>query len=294
MVVGLVGCGVWGAHVLRDLRLLGADVHVVARSSESVARAKAGGARHIADDVGGLGDVAAVVVVTPIATHAEVVREVLGLGVPVYVEKPLCDDPGAASELHALAPDRLFVMDKWRYHPGVLEIARMVRDGSLGHVHGLRTLRVQPGNRHDEDAVWVLAPHELAIALEVLGEVPRPRAAAGVWDGDRLVTLHALLGAKLGWHASEVSERASVNERRIELHCEEGVAVLAGGWDEHVLIHRPNGAAPAQTEARGELPLLAELRAFLGFVAGGPPPKSSAAEGAAAVGVIAQLRALAA
>jgi predicted dehydrogenase len=294
MVVGLVGCGVWGAHVLRDLRLLGADVHVVARSSESVARAKAGGARHIADDVGGLGDVAAVVVVTPIATHAQVVREVLGLGVPVYVEKPLCDDPGAASELATLAPDRLFVMDKWRYHPGVLEIARMARDGTLGHVHGLRTVRVQRGNRHEEDAVWVLAPHELAIALEVLGEVPRPRAAVGVWDGDRLVTMHALLGAKLGWHASEVSERASVTERRIELHCEEGVAVLAGAWDEHVLIHRPGGGAPEQIAASGELPLLAELRAFLDFVGGGAPPKSSATEGIATVKSIAELRALAA
>ena len=36
-------------------------------------------------------------------------------------------------------------------------------------------------------------------------------------------------------------------------------------------------------EARGSLPLLAELRAFVGFVDGGPPPKSSAAEGAETV-----------
>jgi predicted dehydrogenase len=176
----------------------------------------------------------------------------------------------------------------------VLEIARIARDGVLGRVHGLRTLRVQPGNRHEEDAVWVLTPHDLVIALEILGEVPRPHAAAGVWNGDHLVTMHALLESSAGWHACEVSERAPSTERRVELHCEDGVAVLADGWADHVLLHRPNGGAPERVEAAGELPLLAELRAFLGFVAGGTPPKSSAAEGAAVVKAIAELRALAA
>jgi hypothetical protein len=43
----------------------------------------------------------------------------------------------------------------------------------------------------------------------------------------------------------------------------------------------------------GELPLLAELRAFVEHLGGGPPPKSSAAEGAAVVRTIATLRELA-
>jgi predicted dehydrogenase len=90
----------------------------------------------------------------------------------------------------------------------------------------------------------------------------------------------------------EVSERAPATERRIELHCDEGVAVLGGGWDEHVLVHLTGGRTE-RLEAAGELPLLAELRAFVGFVGGGPPPKSSAAEGAAMVAAIAALRALA-
>jgi predicted dehydrogenase len=169
----------------------------------------------------------------------------------------------------------------------------MARDGVLGRPRGLRTIRVQAGNRHDEDAVWVLAPHELAIAREILGEVPRPRAGSGVWDGDRLVTLHALLDTELGWHVCEVSERAPAVERRVELHCDDGIAVLAGGWDEHVLVYRADGSEPERVGALGELPLLAELRAFLGFVNGGPPPRSSAAEGAAAVKAIVRLRELA-
>jgi predicted dehydrogenase len=137
----------------------------------------------------------------------------------------------------------------------------------------------------------VLAPHDLAIALEVLGEVPTPVAAAGLWVGGRLETMHALLESGRVWHAVEVSERAPGVERRVELHCEEGLAVLGGAWDEHVLVHTPRG--DERLDARGELPLLAELRAFVGHVAGGPPPRSSVGEGAAVVRAIVRSRELA-
>lgn len=278
--------------MLRDLRALGCNVQVVARSEQSHARALDGGAARVVREIEDLGDVSAIVVVTPISVHAAALDEVLTRNVPVFVEKPLCDDPSEAEKLATKGTGQLFVMDKWRYHPGVAAIARIAREGSLGGVHGLRTIRIQPENRHAEDAVWVLTPHDLAIALEVLGALPRPRAAVGQWDGDRLVVLHSILEADLAWHVSEVSERAATTERRVELHCDDGVAVLGGGWDEHVLVHRA-GADVERVEAKGELPLLAELRAFVEFVSGGPPPKSTAAEGAAAVKVITELRVLA-
>ena len=50
---------------------------------------------------------------------------------------------------------------------------------------------------------------------------------------------------------------------------------------------------PVKRPISTELPLLGELRAFVEHVEGGPPPRSSAAEGAKVVAVIAELRALA-
>jgi predicted dehydrogenase len=292
MVVGQIGCGEWGAHVLRDLRTLDCDVQVVARSEASRKRATDGGAAAVVSDVGSLTGLDAVVVVTPIVSHAAVIDEALDHDVPVFVEKPLCDDAAAADRLEELAPDRLFVMDKWRYHPAIHKLAEIAGSGSLGRPRGLRTIRVQSDNRHAEDATWVLAPHDLAIALEVLGEVPRPVAAAGAWDGDRLVTLYAMLETNRGWHVTEISERATRIERRVELHCDDGLAILEGGWDEHVTVHTPRGHND-RVKTPGELPLLAELRAFVGYVAGGEPPKSSVAEGAAVVRTIVALRSLA-
>jgi predicted dehydrogenase len=151
------------------------------------------------------------------------------------------------------------------------------------------------GSIHDDvDAVWVLAPHDLAISLEVLGAIGPPEAAVGHWLGNELEHLSALLRGEGGWHVLEVSSRSPERRREIELHCDEGVAVLADGWDQHLTVRRDGSedGEEERIETPGELPLLAELRAFVEHVRGGPPPRSSAADGAAIVSAIAELRSL--
>lgn len=295
MVVALVGCGRWGKHILRDLIALGCDVPVVARSAESTRRAEEGGASAIVADPGQLADLDGVVVATTTTTHAEVLEQVLDLGVPVFCEKPLTNDAAAAASLALRAPDRLFVMDKWRYHPGVLELAAIARERRLGHVSGLRTVRVGWGNGHaDTDMSWILTPHDLAVALEIMGAVPTPEAAVAVTDDNGARHLSGVLRGDGWWQTIEVSSRTPVTERRIELHCAGGVAVLAGGWEEHVSVYRADSnAGEERIETPGDLPLLAELRAFVEHLAGGPSPRSSAAEGVLVVETVAGLRRLA-
>jgi predicted dehydrogenase len=293
VIVGLVGCGRWGRHILRDLRSLGCEVPVVARSEESRARATEGGAHSIVTGIASLPRVDGVVVATPTTTHAAVLEDVLGLDVPVFCEKPLTDDPATAARLADLGAGRLFVMDKWRYHAGVLELAAIARERRLGVVSGLRTVRTGWGNPHDDvDIVWVVAPHDLSIALEVMGAVPEPRAAVAQSRDGGALQLSGLLRGDGWWQVLEASERSPERTRRIELHCEDGVAVLAGGWDQHVSVFRPD-RGEERIETPGDLPLLAELRAFVQHLEGGPPPKSSAAEGASVVAAIAALRRLA-
>lgn len=296
--VGLVGCGKWGRFVLRDLVALGSEVTVAVRSGDGRAAALRGGAADAVETVDNLTEVEGIVVATPTKTHAAVVESALEHGVPVFVEKPMTDDLAAAVRLAGAAPDRLFVMDKWRYHPGVELLAGVARDGELGRVVGLRTTRLGWGNPHDVDAVWVLAPHELSIGLEILGGLAAPRTAvADAVDGYAL-GLVGLLGDD-PWHALEVSTRSAERRREVSLICEEGVAVLPDAHSDHVRIFKGTDVAettPPEPELRpisGELPLLRELRAFLEHLDGGSPPRSSAAEGAAAVRAITELRALA-
>jgi predicted dehydrogenase len=101
------------------------------------------------------------------------------------------------------------------------------------------------------------------------------------------------------WYAFEVSSRAARERREITLVCEEGIATLADGYSDAVQVVRgrdPRKREDPDTELRAissELPLLRELQAFVEHVRGGPPPRSSAAEGAAIVRTITELRALA-
>jgi predicted dehydrogenase len=293
--VGLVGSGRWGRHILRDLVSLGCEVPVVARSEASRERAREGGAAEIVADIASLTGVDGVVVSTPTATHAEVVEEALELGVPVYVEKPLTADVESARRLAAAAPERLFVMDKWRYHPGVLELARIARSEELGPVVGIYARRVTLGHPHrDVNTVWIHAPHDLSIALAVLGEVPKPRmAVAELVDGE-VNGLTAILGES-PWMALEVSALAPGHRRELRLICEQGVAQLDGGYAEHVVVGRPGQLDEDGVERRpieGDLPLLAELRAFVEHLRGGPPPLSSSADGLLIVETVAEMLAM--
>jgi predicted dehydrogenase len=297
--VALVGCGRWGRHVLRDLVALGCETVVVARSETSTRHAIEGGAGAVVGSVGEIPAVAGAVVVTPTTTHAEVVAELIDRDIPIYVEKPLTDDPQSAADLAARAPDRLFVMHKWRYHPGVEALASVASSGELGPVSGVRTTRVGWGNPHgDVDGVWMLTPHDISILLEILGTIPEPRAARAETVGSLVTGLVGLLGDD-PWGAIEVSIAHSERRREIRLICADGVAVLPDPYADHVLITRGELMGPnvsPNTERRGistELPLLRELRAFVEYLGGGDPPKSSAKEAADEVAAIARLRELA-
>ena len=296
--VGLVGCGGWGRHILRDLVSLGARVTVVLPTDRNRSAAIEGGAEAIVNAVGHLPDVDGIVVASPATTHATVVRALLPRGVPLYVEKPLTDDASAARELATAGAGRLFVMHKWRYHPGVEALAGITASGELGEVVGLRCTRIGWGNPHgDVDGVWMLAPHDISIGLEVLGHIPAPRCAVAERVRGTVTGVVALLGDH-PWLAIDVSTAAGAQRREIRLIGSEGIATLADGYSDRIVVTRgevhdrvtrEDDTRPISTE----LPLLRELRAFLIHLAGGPPPKSSAAEGADEVQAIADIRRLA-
>lgn len=283
LTVGLVGCGHWGINILRDLLVLGCRVVVVARGDGSSERAVAGGASAVVADVSEMPDVDGVVVATPSTTHGPIVEHLLERDVPIFVEKPLAPDADVVARIAARGGDRVFEMHKWRYHPGIEALAEIARSGMLGDVVGLQTVRKSWGeNPDDVDAVWHLVPHDLSIALEVLGAVPSPRAAVTHSDDGRLVGLVALLGDE-PWHVVDMSARAPSRCREVTLYLEDGTAQLVDPLDDALIVRRgkPVGmdvGAEERIPISTEWPLLRELRAFAEHLAGGPPPRSNVAE----------------
>ncbi len=280
-IIGLVGVGRWGKLILRDLVSLGCEVHVVAVGEQSVANAREFGATSIVGSVAELPELQGAVAAPIVTKHAEVVRE-LGEAQagPIYCEKPLTADLAEAEELVAELGDRLFVMDKWRYQAGVLELARLAKSGELGDIQSITLRRVSTRNPHpDVNTIWTHMPHDFSITLELLGEIPPVSHAVGEFVNGEIVGARATLG-EAPWVAIEISDGAPESHREARVVGSTGIAVLAGGWSEEVIVRRFDGKGDQVIPAQGELPLLAELRAFIGHVNGGPAPKSSAAEGA--------------
>jgi predicted dehydrogenase len=289
--IALVGCGRWGKHILRDLVALGCEVTVVARSEASVARAREGKAATIVDSVDRLTAPDGVVVAVPTGLHAAVLGQVLNLGVPVFVEKPITDDPSTARQFEKRKD--LFVMDKWRYHPGVELLREIVEDARYGALRGIQTIRHSLYNPHlDSDAVWILLPHDLSIILELTGGIPEPLAALGEVEGIE-ASLTGLLDDGI---AVDVSSRSNVYRRELRVRFDSAVVTLTDGYSEVLDVRvTSQGREPESISIPIglQMPLEAELAAFIDHLRGGPPPRSSAAEAVLIVERVQQLRDLA-
>jgi len=297
--IGLVGVGDWGRHILRDLVSLGAEVHAVARSDASIARANAGGAVSIVGTPADLpADCSGYVVASETTAHLDAVECLLPRNKPIYVEKPLSPDLARIRRLPPEAAGLVFTMHKWRYHPGVLELARIAREREFGPVMGLRTFRMGWENHHrDVNAIWVLAPHDMSIALHLLGEVPRVLDA---WrdpavSGAEGVLARAETAAGVPF-VMEVSSGKPNKHRAIVLACRDAACELDDTQYDRIVIRRRGTLQSGEAEERriaSDMPLKAELAAFLEHIDGGPPPFTSLDEEIAVIEAIARVHELA-
>lgn len=299
-MIGLVGCGQWGQLVLRDLKQLGARVCVVARSKSSVDRARAYGADAIVPTIADLPRALdGAVVVTPTDEHIASMEQLLAFGCPIFVEKAMGHDPVRLRRLVESAGERIFVMDKWRYHPGVERLRTLLAGGRLGRPVGLRSIRWGWSTRHHElDPVWLLLPHDISIALHVLGTIPKPAWARTSGFGPAGTSILAGLGGNGEPNVLlDVSSLHPLTRRSVLLNCEEGTAELGGSYDQEVVVRYGALSARDAVEEREKIadsmPLLLELGRFLAYLRGGPAPMSSAAEGLQIVETIVALRQLA-
>jgi predicted dehydrogenase len=286
----LVGCGRWGRNILRDLVSLGRPVIVVDPSAEArAAAAPMARATHPTLDFDER--VSGVIVATPASGHIATIEHVARWRQPIFVEKPLATRIEDAERALELVGDRLSVMDKWRYHPGIEALGALARSGELGRVRAIRTWRLGRNHGHEDvDPIWTLLPHDLSILREVLGYLPAAVSAVAERADGRVWGIAARLGAD-PMCTAEVSAHRTEHRRRIEVEFGGALAVLHGSLD--IAIEIRSDAGMRTIGVGDEPPLRRELAAFLNHLDGGPPPRSSGRDGAEAVRRICELRRLA-
>jgi predicted dehydrogenase len=119
--------------------------------------------------------VEAVVVCTTATTHHDVTRELLLAGKHVLVEKPLTTTSADADKLIDLAESTskiLMVGHTFVYNAGIRKVKEYVQKGD-GRVYYLNARRTNLGPiRRDVNAIWDLAPHDIAIFNYLLDSSP--------------------------------------------------------------------------------------------------------------------------
>ena len=186
MTVAVIGCGYWGKNLVRNFQQLGALSLVCDATAAGVATA-----RQLAPDTPIVTDVQAVwqddaravVIATPAETHYDLARQALLAGKDVFVEKPLALTYRQGADLVQLAAGQgriLMVGHVLEYHPAIVRLQELVRSGALGKVRYLYSNRLSLGKvRREENILWSFAPHDVAVILRLVGNLPFQVVACG-------------------------------------------------------------------------------------------------------------------
>lgn len=118
-------------------------------------------------------DVPAVVLATPASTHYALALAALKAGKDVFVEKPMTLNAQAARELalYADAHDQILMVGHLLlYQPAITWMRDYLASGKAGQIQHIATHRLNLGKvRRTENVWWSLAPHDISIILDLLG-----------------------------------------------------------------------------------------------------------------------------
>jgi len=180
--VGVVGLGYWGPNLARNFAAIpGCELAWLCDESEpareKLARAFPGTRTTAAlEDLLGDDELDAVVLATPVPTHADLACAVARAGKHCFVEKPLATNAPDAERAVAAAAEAgriLMVGHLLEYHPAVERLKALIDGSELGELFYIYGNRLNLGQlRKDENALWSLGAHDVSVALRLIGEEP--------------------------------------------------------------------------------------------------------------------------
>ena len=283
--VAVVGMGYWGKNLVRNFHQLGALAAVCDSDPavKAVCERDYGNVRFIPDfNVALLDhDIDAIALATPAVTHYAMAKAALMAGKDVFVEKPLAIDVRQGEELVQLAQSTrriLMVGHILRYHPAILKVQELIRDGELGKIQYIYSNRLNIGKiRTEENILWSFAPHDISVMLGLLDETPSHVSSQGgaylnreVFD----VTL-SQFNFPSGVQAHIfVSWMHPFKEQRLVVVGSEKMAVFDDTRDDKLIVYPHKvewkNRVPTAVKAKGEVvsldggePLNAECQHFL-------------------------------
>jgi predicted dehydrogenase len=187
--IGVAGLGYWGPNLARNFAAIpGCEVSWLCDGDPAAlervgAMLPAARRTESLDDLLADAGLDAVVLATPVPTHAALAERVLLAGKHCFVEKPLAQTVADAERAVAAADASgrtLMVGHLLEYHPGVAKLKEIADGGDLGRIHYVYCNRLNLGKlRADENALWSLGAHDVSVVLHLAEEEPHEVEARG-------------------------------------------------------------------------------------------------------------------
>jgi UDP-N-acetylglucosamine 3-dehydrogenase len=268
--LGLVGHGRWGRIIARTLQPFD-DV-----SLKIIAKGEAPPP-----------DLDGVIIANQSAVHAQAALPYIAKGIATFIEKPMATNVTDAENIRDTAMRSgagVFVGHIFLHHPAFVAALRLLP--SFGAVRYILGEGMNGRPRTDTSVLWDHLPHDLSMARAIFGCDPRsvtartlsggalPQAALSIFDyGD--VPL-----------VSTASWLSAVPRRPLTVVSEEATLVFDDKASRKLIICDREGIRPVP-DYSDELPLTAEMKAFLEAVRGRRPDTAEIDLGLAVVRAIA-------
>jgi len=235
------------------------------------------------------GSIEAVVIATPIRTHARLVRQALEAGKHVFVEKPLATSVEDTRFLVECATRKkliLFVGYVFLYHPALEKIRPLTKEDPIVYAR----MSWKKFGTFKEDILWNLVSHEVSITLDLFQDIPD---SAVILHKKGIVTACDIVSIHLGFGTGrecvlDVHRCAKTKVKSVTIMTMAGKVFL---WEDDALYNITSGNTAHLLCVGSEEPLALEADAFVRSIQTEEPARSDGGFSLRVVEVMSQLQA---
>ncbi len=176
--IGLIGCGMWGRNLARNLAQLNVLAAVADKNGNSASEFAAQFHCNCIDFGSMLDDksINGIVIATSASSHDSLAIAALQAGKHVYVEKPLALTLAGANNIANVAKQakkQVMIGHLIRYHAVFRKLEAEVAAGTIGQLRHIQANRLAMGRiRNTESVLFDLCPHDLSLILALSGSLP--------------------------------------------------------------------------------------------------------------------------
>ena len=247
--IALIGCGMWGRNIARNLAGLGAlsCVHDAIEERGVSFASQFDSCYRTLEAILEDPNINGIMIASNASTHKDLAIKALQAGKQVFIEKPMAltlADAQVIADTVDKTDNQVMVGHLIRYHPAFQTLQQQITSGAVGKVKHIQANRLAMGRiRNTESVLFDLCPHDLSLILALADGLPENVICHGVSHISENVVdiLSTALGFANGVSAHmQTSWLSPYKEHRLTVTGENGSLVFddTKPWTEKLVLYQ--------------------------------------------------------